>query len=280
MSNNTWVMVDEKQKSAWQKTMPFFLEDPHVISWNQISEKINKKQITLLRILSLDDTILEIPEYIHTFSNLIELEVPRKFILKLENKLLPSSLKTLCITGNGQCTWPSNLNLPNIDTLKTGGFVLRFIHSNLNGLKNLVLKLDKNATMLNVIQKYRLNSLGLTNVNKNEIFEKISLIDLNQLGIAIGRIESLSGITNLNTLKILNITNLPRLSDLSEIQFLSKLEELSIQYCNQITNPEVILKLSSLRKLEIVGCKNIGLNSIREKINSMNLEKLSILGSS
>ncbi|MCH5434689.1 hypothetical protein LT991_18450, partial [Leptospira interrogans serovar Canicola] len=79
---------------------------------------------------------------------------------------------------------------------------------------------------------------------------------------------------------ILNITNLPRLSDLSEIQFLSKLEELSIQYCNQITNPEVILKLSSLRKLEIVGCKNIGLNSIREKINSMNLEKLSILGSS
>ncbi|EKO27386.1 hypothetical protein LEP1GSC104_1849 [Leptospira interrogans str. UI 12621] len=280
MSNNTWVMVDEKQKSAWQKTMPFFLEDPHVISWNQISEKINKKQITLLRILSLDDTILEIPEYIHTFSNLIELEVPRKFILKLENKLLPSSLKTLCITGNGQCTWPSNLNLPNIDTLKTGGFVLRFIHSNLNGLKNLVLKLDKNATMLNVIQKYRLNSLGLTNVNKNEIFEKISLIGLNQLGIAIGRIKSLSGITNLNTLKILNITNLPRLSDLSEIQFLSKLEELSIQYCNQITNPEVILKLSSLRKLEIVGCKNIGLNSIREKINSMNLEKLSILGSS
>ncbi|AAN48697.2 MULTISPECIES: hypothetical protein [Leptospira] len=273
-------MVDEKQKSAWQKTMPFFLEDPHVISWNQISEKINKKQITLLRILSLDDTILEIPEYIHTFSNLIELEVPRKFILKLENKLLPSSLKTLCITGNGQCTWPSNLNLPNIDTLKTGGFVLRFTHSNLNGLKNLVLKLDKNATMLNVIQKYRLNSLGLTNVNKNEIFEKISLIGLNQLGIAIGRIESLSGITNLNTLKILNITNLPRLSDLSEIQFLSKLEELSIQYCNQITNPEVILKLSSLRKLEIVGCKNIGLNSIREKINSMNLEKLSILGSS
>ncbi|EKR46653.1 hypothetical protein LEP1GSC151_1579 [Leptospira interrogans serovar Grippotyphosa str. LT2186] len=73
---------------------------------------------------------------------------------------------------------------------------------------------------------------------------------------------------------------MPRLSDLSEIQFLSKLEELSIQYCNQITNPEVILKLSSLRKLEIVGCKNIGLNSIREKINSMNLEKLSILGSS
>lgn len=280
MSNNTWVMVDEKQKSAWQKTMPFFLEDPHVISWNQISEKINKKQITLLRILSLDDTILEIPEYIHTFSNLIELEVPRKFILKLENKLLPSSLKTLCITGNGQCTWPSNLNLPNIDTLKTEGFVLRFTHSNLNGLKNLILKLDKNATMLNVIQKYRLNSLGLTNVNKNEIFEKISLIGLNQLGIAIGRIESLSGITNLNTLKILNITNLPRLSDLSEIQFLSKLEELSIQYCNQITNPEVILKLSSLRKLEIVGCKNIGLNSIREKINSMNLEKLSILGSS
>ncbi|ALO00089.1 hypothetical protein LIH_06955 [Leptospira interrogans serovar Hardjo-prajitno] len=280
MSNNTWVMVDEKQKSAWQKTMPFFLEDPHVISWNQISEKINKKQITLLRILSLDDTILEIPEYIHTFPNLIELEVPRKFILKLENKLLPSSLKTLCITGNGQCTWHSNLNLPNIDTLKTEGFVLRFIHSNLNGLKNLVLKLDKNATMLNVIQKYRLNSLGLTNVNKNEIFEKISLIGLNQLGIAIGRIESLSGITNLNTLKILNITNLPRLSDLSEIQFLSKLEELSIQYCNQITNPEVILKLSSLRKLEIVGCKNIGLNSIREKINSMNLEKLSILGSS
>ncbi|EKO71932.1 hypothetical protein LEP1GSC075_3750 [Leptospira interrogans str. Kito] len=280
MSNNTWGMVDEKQKSAWQKTMPFFLEDPHVISWNQISEKINKKQITLLRILSLDDTILEIPEYIHTFSNLIELEVPRKFILKLENKLLPSSLKTLCITGNGQCTWHSNLNLPNIDTLKTEGFVLRFIHSNLNGLKNLVLKLDKNATMLNVIQKYRLNSLGLTNVNKNEIFEKISLIGLNQLGIAIGRIESLSGITNLNTLKILNITNLPRLSDLSEIQFLSKLEELSIQYCNQITNPEVILKLSSLRKLEIVGCKNIGLNSIREKINSMNLEKLSILGSS
>ncbi|EMM81636.1 hypothetical protein [Leptospira interrogans] len=273
-------MVDEKQKSAWQKTMPFFLEDPHVISWNQISEKINKKQITLLRILSLDDTILEIPEYIHTFSNLIELEVPRKFILKLENKLLPSSLKTLCITGNGQCTWHSNLNLPNIDTLKTGGFVLRFTHSNLNGLKNLVLKLDKNATMLNVIQKYRLNSLGLTNVNKNEIFEKISLIGLNQLGIAIGRIESLFGITNLNTLKILNITNLPRLSDLSEIQFLSKLEELSIQYCNQITNPEVILKLSSLRKLEIVGCKNIGLNSIREKINSMNLEKLSILGSS
>ncbi|QCO35198.1 hypothetical protein [Leptospira interrogans] len=273
-------MVDEKQKSAWQKTMPFFLEDPHVISWNQISEKINKKQITLLRILSLDDTILEIPEYIHTFSNLIELEVPRKFILKLENKLLPSSLKTLSITGNGQCTWHSNLNLPNIDTLKTEGFVLRFIHSNLNGLKNLVLKLDKNATMLNVIQKYRLNSLGLTNVNKNEIFEKISLIDLNQLGIAIGRIESLSGITNLNTLKILNITNLPRLSDLSEIQFLSKLEELSIQYCNQIINPEVILKLSSLRKLEIVGCKNIGLNSIREKINSMNLEKLSILGSS
>ncbi len=280
MSNNTWVMVDEKQKSAWQKTMPFFLEDPHVISWNQISEKINKKQITLLRILSLDDTILEIPEYIHTFPNLIELEVPRKFILKLENKLLPSSLKTLCITGNGQCTWHSNLNLPNIDTLKTEGFVLRFTHSNLNGLKNLVLKLDKNATMLNVIQKYRLNSLGLTNVNKNEIFEKISLIGLNQLGIAIGRIESLFGITNLNTLKILNITNLPRLSDLSEIQFLSKLEELSIQYCNQITNPEVILKLSSLRKLEIVGCKNIGLNSIREKINSMNLEKLSILGSS
>lgn len=280
MSNNTWVMVDEKQKSAWQKTMPFFLEDPHVISWNQISEKINKKQITLLRILSLDDTILDIPKYIHTFSNLIELEVPRKFILKLENKLLPSSLKTLCITGNGQCTWPSNLNLPNIDTLKTGGLVLRFTHSNLNGFKNLVLKLDKNATMLNVIQKYRLNSLGLTNVNKNEIFEKISLIDLNQLGIAIGRIESLSGITNLNTLKILNITNLPRLSDLSEIQFLSKLEELYIQYCNQITNPEVILKLSSLRKLEIVGCKNIGLNSIREKINSMHLEKLSILGSS
>ncbi len=101
--------------------------------------------------------------------------------------------------------------------------------------------------MLNVIQKYRLNSLGLTNVNKNVIFVKISLIGLNQLGIAIGRIESLFGITNLNTLKILNITNLPRLSDLSEIQFLSKLEELSIQYCNQITNPEVILKLSSLR---------------------------------
>lgn len=43
MSNNTWVMVDEKQKSAWQKTMPFFLEDPHVISWNQISEKIKQK---------------------------------------------------------------------------------------------------------------------------------------------------------------------------------------------------------------------------------------------
>ncbi|EMN26071.1 hypothetical protein LEP1GSC065_1388 [Leptospira kirschneri serovar Sokoine str. RM1] len=280
MENNVWIMVDEKQKLAWQKTMPFFLENPYVISWNQISEKINKKQITLLRIFSLDDTIVEIPECIHTFSNLIELEVPRKFILKLESKSLPSSLKTLCITGNGQCTWPSNLNLPTIDSLKTGGFVLRFTHSNLNGLKNLVLKLDKNATMLNVIQKYRLNSLGLTNVNKNEIFEKISLIGLNQLGIAIGRIESLSGITNLNTLKILNLTNLPRLSDLSEIQFLSKLEELSIQYCNQIINPEVILKLSSLRKLEIVGCKNIGLNSIREKINSMNLEKLSILGSS
>ncbi|EKN90296.1 hypothetical protein LEP1GSC034_2568 [Leptospira interrogans str. 2003000735] len=279
MSNNVWIMVDEKQKSAWQ-TMPFFLEDPHVISWNQIPEKINKSQITLLRIFSLDDTIVEIPECIHTFSNLIELEIPRKFIFKLENKSLPSSLKTLCITGSGQCIWPQNLNLPAIDTLKTGGFVLRFTHSNFNGLKNLILKLDKNATMLNVIQKYRLNSLGLTNVNKNEIFEKISLIGLNQLGIAIGRIESLSGITNLNTLKILNISNLPRLSNLSEIRFLPELEELSIQYCNQIKNPEIILELTSLRKLEIVGCKNIGLNSIKEKINSMNLEELSILGSS
>lgn len=280
MPNNIWIMVDEKQKLAWQETTPFFLEDPYVISWNQIPEKINQKQITLLRIFSLDNTILEIPECIHTFSNLIELEVPRKFILKLENKSLPSSLKTLCITGNGQYIWPPNLNLPTIDTLKTGGFILHFTHSNFNGLKNLVLKLDKNATMLNVIQKYRLNSLGLTNVNKNEIFEKISFIGLNQLGLATGKIESLTEIAKLNTLKILNITNMPQLSDLSEIQFLSELEELSIQYCNRIKNIEIILKLASLRKLEIVGCKNIGINLIREKINSMNLEKLSILGSS
>src|SRR5690606_32304489 len=116
-----------------------------------------------------------------------------------------------------------------------------------------------------------LEEFNLLNVPTDEgIFRLVEPTGLRRLGLLGGRaLASITGISALPQLESLRLKNLTSLSDISELGSLQRLEILDIQYCKKITSIAFINDLPRLRKLTLVGCGNIGLETIEAKLSTL-----------
>lgn len=222
-----------------------------------------------------DGPIDRLPEIITAMTNLKSLSIgPGRLlptvVTELQQGDLPENLEELSVhIGDRTLVWP-DVVVPNLQTLYVGE-PFRFKNEHFPRLRALSLYPQKSLNNVRQALELPLEELNLLNVPTDEgIFGLLEPVGLRRLGLIGGRtLTSITGINALAQLESLRLKNLTSLGDISELASLQRLEILNIQYCKKITGIAAINDLPRLRKLTLVGCGNIGLDTIEAKLSTL-----------
>lgn len=222
-----------------------------------------------------DGPIDRLPEIITAMTNLKSLSIGPGNLLpavvtELQQGDLPESLEELSVhLSDRSLVWP-DVVVPNLQTLYVGG-PFRFKNEHFPRLRALSLYPQRSLNNVRQALELPLEEFNLLNVPTDEgIFRLVEPTGLRRLGLLGGRaLTSITGISALPQLESLRLKNLTSLSDISELGSLQRLEILDIQYCKKITSIAFINDLPRLRKLTLVGCGNIGLETIEAKLSTL-----------
>jgi len=191
-------------------------------------------------------------------------------VTQLRQGDLPESLERLFVhVGGPSLTWP-NVVVPNLKALYADG-PFRFENRNFPRLQELSFSPQKSLKNVQQALDLPLEELNLLRGPfKEDVFALLEPAGLRRLGLLSSRaLTSLTGIGALSQLESLRLKNLTSLRDISELATLERLKELDIQYCTKISGIVAINDLLQLRRLTLVGCKNVGLHAIQQKISTL-----------
>lgn len=96
--------------------------------------------------------------------------------------------------------------------------------------------------------------LCLVEFPKDDLTVVSDLTKVSRLRIKTGRMKTLSGMKNLNELKILELGNCRRLVSVAALSGLQNLESILIESCRKIGDLSVLSALPNLRKLNFFNC--------------------------
>lgn len=254
----------------------FDVPDRDLVFYDQPYDTEQLSRITDVHLWSpLDGPINRLPEIITAMTSLKTLSIgPGRVLPTIVTELrqgdLPESLEDLSVhIGERTLVWP-DVVVPNLKTLYVGE-PFRFENKHFPSLRALSLYPQRSLNNLRQALGLPLEELNLLNVPiDEEIFRLVEPIGLRRLGLIGGRtLTSLTGISMLPQLESLRLKNLTSLGDISELASLQRLEILNIQYCKKIIGIAAINSLPALRRLTLVGCGNIGLETIETKLSTL-----------
>jgi hypothetical protein len=223
----------------------------------------------------LDGPIDRLPEVIAAMAGLKTLRVgpgnvSPSIIARLRQGDLPGSVEELFVhTGARAVVWP-DVVAEHVTTLHVDG-PFRFANESFPNLRRLSIYPHKSLSTVRQALALPLEELNLLNVPVDEeVFRLLEPARLRRLGLRGGRtLTSLTGISALPQLESLRLKNLSALGDVAELRALRRLEILDIQYCKRITGIEAANELPSLRDLTLLGCGDIGLEPLAEKLATL-----------
>lgn len=254
----------------------FDVPDRDLVFYDQPYDTEQLSRITDVHLWSpLDGPIDRLPEIITAMTNLKALSIgPGRVLPTVVTQLrqgdLPESLEELFVhVGERTLVWP-DVVVPNLHTLYVGE-PFRFQNEHFPELRALSLYPQRSLNNVRQALELSLEELNLLNVpTDEEIFRLVEPVGLRRLGLIGGRtLKSLTGISALSQMESLRLKNLTALGDISELATLQRLEVLNIQYCKKITGIAAINELPALRRLTLVGCGAIGLNTIEQKMSTL-----------
>ncbi|MER7445852.1 hypothetical protein [Microbacterium sp. NPDC097977] len=254
----------------------FDFPDRDLVFYDQPYDADQLSRVTDVHLWSpLDGPIDRLPEIITAMPNLKTLSIgPGRVLPTIVTELrqgdLPESLEELSVQiGDRTLVWP-NVVVPNLKTLYVGE-PFRFKNEHFPGLRTLSLYPQRSLNNVRQALELPLEELNLLNVPTDEqIFRLVEPVGLRRLGLIGGRtLTSLTGIRVLPGLESLRLKNLTSLGDISELAALARLEIVNIQYCKKITGIAAINDLPRLRRLTLVGCGTIGLETIEAKLSTL-----------
>lgn len=192
-------------------------------------------------------------------------------VTQLRQGDLPESLEDLSVeaVGDRVLVWP-DVVVPHLTSLYADG-PFRFTNDSFPRLQNLSIYPQRSLNNVRQALTLPLEELNLLNVPVDEeIFRLLEPVGLRRLGLINGRtLPSLTGISALPQLESLRLKNLTSLGDVSELATLRRIEILNIQYCKRITGIAAVNDLPLLRSLTLVGCGNIGLGTLEQKMSTL-----------
>ncbi|WP_157550983.1 leucine-rich repeat domain-containing protein [Microbacterium sp. Root553] len=254
----------------------FDFPDRDLVFYDQPYDADELSRVTDVHLWSpLDGPIDRLPEIITAMPHLKTLSIgPGRVLPTIVTELrqgdLPESLEELSVhIGDRTLVWP-NVVVPNLKTLYVGE-PFRFKNEHFPGLRALSLYPQRSLNNVRQALELPLEELNLLNVPTDEqIFRLVEPVGLRRLGLIGGRtLTSLTGIRVLPELESLRLKNLTSLGDISELAALARLEIVNIQYCKKITGIAAINDLPRLRRLTLVGCGTIGLETIEAKLSTL-----------
>lgn len=218
------------------------------------------------------DAMHELPELITRLPSLVQLSigpgnVAPSVVKGLRPGLLPGSLRHLSISvGLGSYTWQAG-PMPQLESLAVDA-PLKFGTGDFLALLSLSMTPDRKGAHLDQALRLPLRELNLYNVPFDaSLFDRIADLPLLALGLMAGRtLTTLSGIEQLSGLRALRLKNQGVLQTIRPIAALPALEWLNIQYCKRIEDIGVLDELPGLQELTLVGCGNVGLGDLEQKL--------------
>ncbi|MFI5932313.1 hypothetical protein [Actinoplanes sp. NPDC051494] len=207
---------------------------------------------------------------VRDLGNLVRLTIgpnaDRALVAGLDEESIPPSVTTLSVfTGGSATTWPRGLVLPHVAGLRTDG-PLMFPAGTFPGLRAVSLKPARNGQNLDAaLAAPDLRELHLMTVPTG-IFDRIGHLPLTGLGLLGGGLPALDGIETMTGLASLRLHNLRSLRSIAAITALENLEELQIRYCGGIKDIGYVARLPRLRRLQVIGCADIGLAGISDTL--------------
>lgn len=228
-----------------------------VISWDDNdSEKYYAAKY--IRIIDKSKEKKDIPIALKFLENIRGIQIPDHLFVPYLNDY--SNVKTNSLhvtTENKEIDISGKYVLENIETfIVSGNGSVIFNKNNFPNLRDVRIKLDSKGDIVNEIANYsKLKVLGVSPLSKNHnLFEKIKNLPIEFLHIPKGSINSLVGIQYLDFLTNLWIQELPKLLEIKELEQLPKLEEVTIGYCKNVKDFEILNSMKQLRKINIFGC--------------------------
>lgn len=135
------------------------------------------------------------------------------------------------------------------------GGKLRFSRESFPKLAHLQAVCDK--PLMDELKKIKcLDVLNFTKCNEAQILDLVQHKELKFLGIRSGTYTNLSELCELNTLNGLWVQEIRGELDMSKL-IKSSIKELTIGYCNNLTNLEAIICSGNLDAINVFGCKNL-----------------------
>lgn len=269
MSKRTMVLHSAHQEQ-------FDVPDGDLVFYDQRYDAEQLSHVTDVHLWSpLEGPIDRLPEIITAMTSLKSLSIGPGRVLptivtELQQGDLPESLEKLSVhISDRALAWP-DVVVPNLHTLYVGQ-PFRFKNEHFPRLRAVSLYPQRSLNNVRQALELPLEELNLLNVpTDEEIFRLVEPVGLRRLGLIGGRtLTSLTGISALPKLESLRLKNLTSLGDISELAALQQLEIANIQYCKKITGIAAINDLPRLRKLTLVGCGNVGLETIEAKLSTL-----------
>ena len=254
----------------------FDVPDRDLVFYDQHYDAEKLSRITDVHLWSpLDGPIDRLPEIITAMTGLKALSIgPGRVLPTVVTELrqgdLPESLEDLSVhIGDRTLVWP-DVVVPNLKSLYVGE-PFRFKNEHFPRLRALSLYPQRSLNNVRQALELPLEELNLLNVpTDEEIFRLVEPVGLRRLGLIGGRtLTSITGISVLPQLESLRLKNLTALGDISELAALQQLEVLNIQYCKKIVGIAAVNDLPRLRRLTLVGCGTIGLETIEAKSSTL-----------
>lgn len=254
----------------------FDASDRDLVFYDQPYDAEKLSRITDVHLWApLDGPIYRLPEIITAMTSLKALSIgPGRVLPTVVTELrqgdLPESLEDLAVhIGDRTLVWP-DVVVPNLKSLYVGE-PFRFKNEHFPRLHALSLYPQRSLNNVREALELPLEELNLLNVpTDEEIFRLVEPVGLRRLGLIGGRtLTSITGISALPQLESLRLKNLTALGDISELAALQRLEILNIQYCKKIMGIAAVNDLPRLRRLTLVGCGSIGLETIEAKMSTL-----------
>jgi hypothetical protein len=238
---------------------------------------------TAVKALCIEDVFahetdaVDIPSSLHRFPRLAYLRLPKKYVSSLRQGDIPSSVQVLEIIDTGAATFPAHISLPQVRQLAGIPTVLKFTPHTFPQLRHLVLRLDRQRTMLARLADFdSLETLAMTPNHDNAVFAAVSPARLTALTLGGGSLKTLNGIERLQQLVSVGLSGMNSLETIEALLKLPKLAEVSIAYCANLAQYDALLQIATLERLTIFGCKRFERNLYRPRLEELHLKMLSL----
>lgn len=169
------------------------------------------------------------------------------------------SLKTLSFTSSGRVVVSEGDIFPQVERLLSIGSSIRFQSCSFPRLLHMYIDDNPKGWLGRLLSDYsELETLMLSPCRMETALA--APVSVKYLRLINGRIENLDWLARFKNLTNLHIQNLPAVRSIAVLKQLEKLEEISIAYCGNIKDAQLLRKIKTLKGMRFFGCGSVDLS--------------------